>query len=630
MPRTLLPITFPCTRTSTGSAGTGRAQKSDMPDERLTSLHLTIEYAVSRTLQRFKNLQDKDIEWVYEQYRNYFQALRQGKVVAEPDSTRSDRSALMDYLWECLLKWEEVGGPGDLLDGSFRPAGRPVTKVEELYVMGFNDLRKSCRFHRQQSGPRGYVKYVQQWIAECLAHDPELEDLLNPEIPADGGLNFEPLQEKRNYRITLDHLDSEDAAVDALIYDGDGEELTTADFKAFLKRYPNNQLLRAEYAVELRAEDKIDEAIAVWQKLISEAPGHPYYLSAYLDLLLKHDEDLGFDEAERLNFQFELDKYPFDGKGGYTVSTLLNHSSACIRMATMGKDFAYALELFDDLIRTGLPAELLESIGSSIILEVLAGKDEEELEKGYPFQHLVDDFPAFTAAHDFIEGQWDMVTSGIDRIIASETQQHHYPNADPFRPPWPRDPGDVDAALQLRINIIDSEPEIFRTIVVPDDTLLPDLHGMLQVAFDWEECHLHEFIHGGTHYGEADQEAPASEVDYHAVRIGHLLKEIGDEMVYHYDFGDGWKHRIVLEATPQVDDEILYPRCIAGARRGPKEDSGGIHHYQHILKILADPEHPEYADFKDWLGEGFDPEEFVLAWTHKQLWKGRFWNLGGE
>lgn len=599
-----------------------------MPDQRLASLHLTIEYAVSRTLQRFKNLQDKDIEWVFEQYRNYFQALRQGKDVSEPDSTRRSRSELMDYLWECLIKWEEAGGPDDLLDGSFRPGGRPVTMVEELYVMGFNDLRKSCRMHRRANGPRGYVKFVQEFIADTLAKDPTLEELLDPEIPAISvGLDFQPLLEKRGYQITMAPDYSGDDEVDHILFELE-EEASLTEIEKLLKRYPNNQLLRAEYAVQLKGADRVEEAIMEWENLLKNSPQNPHYLSAYIGLWLHEDNDRGFEEAERLDFQFELDKYPFDTSEGYSIVALLMHSSACITMALYGKDIAYALELFDDLVRTGLPIELLQNIGSEFILYGLRGLDTTEKEEYVAVDDLPIKFPQFSAATDFIEVQWEAVAEELVNKLTPAG--HNYPNAFTQEFPWPRDPGTVESALQLRVHILDSAPEIYRTIVVPDDTLLPDLHGMLQVAFDWEESHLHEFIHEGVHFEMPHEAVPTSGVDSRSVRVGELLKKVGDEMVYHYDFGDSWKHLIVLEAIPEVDDEILYPRCLAGARRGPKEDSGGIHRYQHILKVLEDPEHPEYTDLKAWLGPDFDPAEFVLAWTHKQLWKGRFWSLGAE
>jgi hypothetical protein len=38
--------------------------------------------------------------------------------------------------------------------------------------------------------------------------------------------------------------------------------------------------------------------------------------------------------------------------------------------------------------------------------------------------------------------------------------------------------------------------------------------------------------------------------------------------------------------------------------------SGGIWDYEYMLEILKDPEHEEYEDTVEWLGEDFDPEYF--------------------
>ena len=595
-----------------------------MPDKRLSSLHLTIEYAVAQTMRRQKHLQDKDIEWVFEQYRNYFLALRQGKMVAEPDSTRRDRSELMDYLWECLIKWEEAGGPDNLLDGSFRPAGRAITQVEGLYVIGFNNLRKSCRLHRRESGPRGYVKHVQEWVAEVLAQDPKLEELLDPAVPMlRSTLDFQLLLDKHGYQISLHHVGTGIPGIDDFIFDDDkDEESSVTEILGLLKQYPGNPFLRNELASALAREDRKEEAVETWKALIDKYPDHPLYISAYLDMALSFDNDLGFEEAERLDFKFELNKYPFDNEDGYSVVALLRHTSACIQMALTGKDMPYAIELFNDLASTGLPKELLTSHGGHFLLALF---ETVETDHEFSAEDVLNEYPQFPLATALIGGMLEELAASLDLADGG-----NYPTVRNQLYPWPRDPGSVDRALQLRVHIIGSDPEIFRTIVVPDDTLLPDLHGMLQVAFDWEESHLHEFIQGDTHYGSRNAEAPEYEVDYRTVRVGHLLKNVSDVMVYHYDFGDGWKHHIVLEAIPEVDDEILYPRCLDGARRGPVEDSGGIHHYQHILKILENPAHPEHEEFREWLPEKFDPAEFVLAWTHRQLWKGRFWHLGAD
>jgi hypothetical protein len=55
-------------------------------------------------------------------------------------------------------------------------------------------------------------------------------------------------------------------------------------------------------------------------------------------------------------------------------------------------------------------------------------------------------------------------------------------------------------------------------------------------------------------------------------------------------------------------------RLLAGARRGPLEDSGGFPGYEEILDVLADPAHPDHVEVAEWVAdvtgteEPFDPD----------------------
>lgn len=50
------------------------------------------------------------------------------------------------------------------------------------------------------------------------------------------------------------------------------------------------------------------------------------------------------------------------------------------------------------------------------------------------------------------------------------------------------------AALDLRISIADTEPEIWREVRVPESIPLPHLHQVIQRAFGWMNAHLHMFV----------------------------------------------------------------------------------------------------------------------------------------
>ena len=48
--------------------------------------------------------------------------------------------------------------------------------------------------------------------------------------------------------------------------------------------------------------------------------------------------------------------------------------------------------------------------------------------------------------------------------------------------------------LQLKIILVGSKPAIWREIVVPANYSFFDLHVAIQDAFDWHDCHLHQYF----------------------------------------------------------------------------------------------------------------------------------------
>nr|WP_239584083.1 plasmid pRiA4b ORF-3 family protein [Herpetosiphon giganteus] len=125
-------------------------------------------------------------------------------------------------------------------------------------------------------------------------------------------------------------------------------------------------------------------------------------------------------------------------------------------------------------------------------------------------------------------------------------------------------------AYQLVITIEEVTPRIWRRLVVTSETTLAHLHTYLQIAFEWDDYHLHEFrLHG----------APCDD----AMRLDQLYLQSGYGLEYVYDFGDYWVHTIEIEASTPINPRSRYPRCTGGAQPGPEEDSGGAYAYSQKL-----------------------------------------------
>jgi hypothetical protein len=177
----------------------------------------------------------------------------------------------------------------------------------------------------------------------------------------------------------------------------------------------------------------------------------------------------------------------------------------------------------------------------------------------------------------------------------------------------PPSPGDI---FDLRVSLRCIEPIIWRGLSVPADVPLAALHEILQVAFGWQNSHLHDFQVGDIRFGMTDVENEMFSVDERAAPLGAVAQE-GSTFVYQYDFGDSWEHDIKVERVHREGDETV--RCTAGARACPPEDCGGAPGYAHLLEVLANPNDEEYAHLKRWVGRRFDPEKFELVAVRKKL-----------
>ena len=176
---------------------------------------------------------------------------------------------------------------------------------------------------------------------------------------------------------------------------------------------------------------------------------------------------------------------------------------------------------------------------------------------------------------------------------------------------------------QLRISLNGLEPEIWRSFKINSDSNFHDLHLIIQTVMGWENDHLYEFENKDYRIGIEPEDAFFTDGDLisaDSITIKDVLLKKKSIIIYNYDFGDSWEHKIIVEDILK-DEILLNPICIAGAMSCPPEDCGGIWGYINLLEIIKDKKHPERDDMLEWLGGDFDPNYFNLEKLNKTLSK---------
>ena len=183
----------------------------------------------------------------------------------------------------------------------------------------------------------------------------------------------------------------------------------------------------------------------------------------------------------------------------------------------------------------------------------------------------------------------------------------------PARKPPANDTSVADSFGQIctvRIELLDTDPLIWREVQVPTSITLKVLHDIVQITMGWLGYHLWEFTVGERTYGLPMDEdwgtAPRTEAT--KVRLRDVLKPRKTTIDYLYDFGDSWAHRLTVTGVRPGEPGVSYPRYVGGEWNALPEDCGGIPDYYDMLDALADPEHPDHAEVAEYLEE-WDPKE---------------------
>lgn len=181
-------------------------------------------------------------------------------------------------------------------------------------------------------------------------------------------------------------------------------------------------------------------------------------------------------------------------------------------------------------------------------------------------------------------------------------------------------------ALDLRLELLSVTPVVWRTLRVPADLRLDDLHRAIQIVMGWDDYHLHVFEVGDREYGprpedvDDDEDLPATWAgEDSSVTIAAAFSQADGGIAYEYDFGDEW--RLAIAVTGEAEAAGA-PRieCTGGELAGPPEDAGGVNAYQEILDSwLKTGKRGLSQEIRDRLRRGFDPTQFSVGAANAAL-----------
>ena len=179
-------------------------------------------------------------------------------------------------------------------------------------------------------------------------------------------------------------------------------------------------------------------------------------------------------------------------------------------------------------------------------------------------------------------------------------------------------------AFDLRLNLINVTPPVWRILRVPATLRLDDLHHAIQAVMGWDDFHPHIFEIGDREYGprpEAVDEDEANELrepsawagEDDELTVGEALGQDPSRFTYIYDFSEEWRVRITLDGESDSEAEAAVV-CMGGEHAGPQIETreldpftveGANRRLRRALRPRATPDLPA--------GPGASSDQHLLA-----------------
>lgn len=181
---------------------------------------------------------------------------------------------------------------------------------------------------------------------------------------------------------------------------------------------------------------------------------------------------------------------------------------------------------------------------------------------------------------------------------------------------------------QLNIQLALDGHEIWRRVLIPANYSFRSLHNLIQIVFDWQNYHSHEFsvarkdnrnlkivMDDDSDTLEFADSSGDEIVQERFVSLAEIFSQ-HPEVIYEYDFGDSWEHIITLEKSITATSQQA--KLLEGKGERPPENIGGLHGFNEYLAMFNDPNSAEDEDFMEWAASQKE-RNFSLDYTNHRL-----------
>lgn len=188
----------------------------------------------------------------------------------------------------------------------------------------------------------------------------------------------------------------------------------------------------------------------------------------------------------------------------------------------------------------------------------------------------------------------------------------------------------MTSVIQLKVFLSkrdrQSDPGIYRRLLIMDNINFYDLHCMIQIAFGWRGAGLHEF----RDFFDPDDlicndfdhpwGAHGTVYDSQLYPVKGFLRP-NALLTYEYLAEDNFQWKAILFVEDILDKEarLKYPLCLTGKKNAPPEDCGGWEGFDELVHAMKTKKGNTYKRYIDLFHLPYDANQFDLERINKEL-----------